>query len=189
MIDDLFTFLVQERGYEDLDDFLASHPSISKPEKHMLLGVKCSQCSYESSEEYPRQNPDKLRLMRWCPDCHADLVLIDAIPRTIFHWSRKWKHATFSDNTDGECWHCGRKKGPLHAYTFSNGQGVELCRKDFTRYHKDIWRVNERRAQFFASEPFDEDRLIDPTQLKSFDVPVDDDFNPFDFDEELYPLP
>ena len=37
-------------------------------------------------------------------------------------------------------------------------------------------------------DPFDEDALTDPTQLKSFDVPVDDGFDPF-FDDELYPLP
>jgi hypothetical protein len=159
-------------------------PFISKPTKHMLFVVKCSQCSYENSDVYQRQNPDCLRLLQWCPECHADLILVDAIPNTCFYWSHSCKHATFCDDVAGECWHCSRKKGPLHLYTFSNGQCVELCRKDFTHYHKNIWRVNEQRAQYFASEPPDDDALTDPTQLKSFDVPVDVD--PFD---EFYELP
>lgn len=183
MIDDFFALLAQEQGYEDLDDLLGSHPYVSKPEKHMLLVMKCSQCGREESDEYARQNPDRLRLLRWCPDCHADVMLVEAIPNTVFSWCFSWKHATFCDEVQGECWHCGRKKGPLHVYSFSNGQHVELCRKHFVRYHKGVRRANEQRAQYVASEPPDDDELTDPTQLKSFDVPVDDNF------DEFYELP
>lgn len=153
MIDDFFDLLAQEQGYEDLDDLLDSHPYVSKPEKHMLLVMKCSRCWREESDGYTRQNPDRLRLLRWCPVCHADLLLVEAIPNTVFYWSFSWKHATFRDEVQGECWHCGRKKGPLHGYTFSNGQRVELCRKHWTHYHKDLWRVNAQRAAFFADPP------------------------------------
>lgn len=150
---DFLNTMALAHGYESWDGLLESCPYVSKPEKHMLVVLTCSQCSHKSSEGYMRQNPDTLRLQRWCPDCHADLVLVRVVPNTIFYWCHSWKHATLSDETEGECWHCGRKKGPLHPYTFSNGQRIELCRKHLGRYHKDVWRVNEQRARFFADNP------------------------------------
>lgn len=170
MSTDFLDLLAFEQGYETVDDLLDSRPYVSKPEKHLLLVLKCSQCSHEDSNDYTRQNPDKLRLRRWCPDCHADLVLVNAIPNTILYWSHSFKHATFCDEVTKECWHCGRKKGPLHSYTFSNGQQVELCRKDFVRYHKDVWRLEKQRAQFLANYG----------SWEAIDLP--------DFDD-LYPLP
>jgi hypothetical protein len=150
MIDDFLTALVQEQGYETLDEYLDRKPYVSKPEKHMLLSVKCSQCSYEHSDEYRRQNPDILVIDQWCPWCHADVVLVSAIPNTVYFHSHSTKHASFSDKIAGECWQCGRKPGQLLRYTFSNGEQVELCPTHFKQWHKDMWRFTARRRATIA---------------------------------------
>src|SRR5438874_4769902 len=150
MIDGFLTALVQEQGYEDLDEYLDRKPYVSKPERHMLLSVKCSQCVYEHSDSYQRQNPDILVLDQWCPRCHADVVLVSAIPNTIYFHSHSTKHASFSDDVIGDCWECGRR-GQLLRYTFSNGVQVELCSMHFKRWHKNMRRFTARRNETIAA--------------------------------------
>lgn len=150
MIDDFLTALVQEQGYESIDDYLDSRPYISKPERHMQLSLKCSSCPYEHSDSYARQNPDRLLLTQWCPDCHADVQLVSAIPNTIYFWSQSIKHASFRDNIASECWDCGAK-GQIHRYTFSNGVQVELCLQHFKQYWKELIRFTAQRQEFIAA--------------------------------------
>lgn len=149
MIDDFLTYLVQEQGYDSVDEYLDRKPFIARPERHMQFVVACTQCSYTNSDEYKRQNPDRLLLNQWCPSCHSDLKLVQAIPNTVHYQSHAMKHASFSDDVSGECWHCGRKHGLQH-YTFSNGMQVEVCRRHFNRYHKDVYKLGEHRAARIA---------------------------------------
>ncbi len=141
-IDDL---IAASAGYETIDDLLNSRPYIDRPTRHMLFSVACTVCDYARSEEYARQNPDRLLLDQWCPKCHADIKLTGAIPHTVYHWAHSWKHASFRDNVAGECWHCGRK-GELWGYTCSNGDRLEVCPRHFKLYRKQVYRFAGRRA-------------------------------------------
>lgn len=140
MIDEFLDFLVQEQGYENLDEYLDRTPYISKPEKHMQLNLRCDQCGDTYSESFGRQHADRLASHHHCPHCQCPYQLVSVIPHTVFFWSHSVKHASFSDDTSGECWHCGAT-GDLHRFRYSNGQEIALCQKDFKRYVRISYKL------------------------------------------------
>ena len=44
------------------------------------------------------------------------------------------------DDVKGSCWQCGAQ-GELHRFTYSNGQEIELCHKDFKRYARISYKL------------------------------------------------
>ena len=109
-------FIAELAGYDSAEEYYASRPPyVARPEKHMTFTVMCSDpsCSYENTNDYIRQCPERLALTQWCPACHSDVLVVSAVPFTVFYHDYAIKHASFSDNVAGECWQCGYKQGKL----------------------------------------------------------------------------
>jgi hypothetical protein len=140
MIDDFLNFLVQEIGFENVDEFLDSRPYITRPEKHMRLNLVCVECGRGYSEKFVRRHADRLAALYHCPQCKIPFRLESVIPFTVYFSSHSFKHASFSDETAGECWQCGAT-GNLHRFTYSNGQQIELCHTHFKRYARISYKL------------------------------------------------
>lgn len=136
-------------GYDSPEEYYESRPPyVARPQKHMTITVGCSDpdCSYEKTDDYTRQCPDKLILTQWCPECHKDARLVSVTPFTIFYWDYSLKHASFGDDVRGECWQCGYKKSTLQGYTLGNGERVDLCPHCFKHWHRTVAKYAQDRA-------------------------------------------
>lgn len=104
-----------------------------KYHRMMHFTVKCSACSWETTEDYTRQNPDRLVFLQCCPKCQHPLQLVSAIPYDT--------RETESSQPERECWECGDARGQLHTYQFGNGVEIKICNKHFKRYAKWAYKM------------------------------------------------
>jgi len=123
---------------------ILKEPEPERNKRMILLTLKCSLCQREYRENYCRQNPDRLALGMNCPGCGSyTWELVQAVPYTVYYRSYAMEHASFGDDTRGQCWECGRKHN-LTFYTFSNGEKVEVCLKHFKDYHKEMFLLKQK---------------------------------------------
>src|SRR5438105_2463496 len=108
---------------DDLYDAgILREPAEERNVKMSTLTFTCCMCGETFTEDYARNNPDRVSRGMYCLTCGTPtMFLSQAIPNTIHYRSRTMSHGSFADDVSAECWLCGATED-LHTITMSNGQ-------------------------------------------------------------------
>jgi len=112
------------------------------PRRLMQITLVCSECGDSYTNDFERQQADRLAHTYCCPRCWSRYHLQQVIPFTVFYESEAVKHASFADDVSGECWQCGRKQVQLHGFTFSDGTAIRLCLVHWKDYQKTAYKLS-----------------------------------------------